>query len=153
MTTTDSDDRLEIRGLVETYARCADRIDGAGLAALFAPDGVLRIFERGNPEPVRERIGREEIATAIGGLSRYDVTMHTVANHYVELLGDTATGETYCRACHIRPVEGGEGGGSGARENYVMNIRYVDRYVRLAEGWRIATRELQVEWTEVAPIL
>ena len=144
------DDRAELRDLVEAYARFADRIDNEALAGLFAPDGELRIFERGNPEPVRQRIGRAEIAEAIKGLSRYDVTMHTVGNHYVELDGDRASGETYCRACHVRPVEDGE---ADARENYVMNIRYLDEYVRLPEGWRIATRELQVEFTEVFPIL
>lgn len=143
-------DRLEIRRIVDDYARCADRIDNEGLASLFAPDGVLRIFERGNPEPVRERVGRGEIAEAIKGLSRYEVTMHLVANHYVVIDGDSATGETFCRACHIRPVEGGA---PDARENYVMNIRYLDAYVRRPEGWRIATRELQVEWTEVVPIV
>jgi hypothetical protein len=117
---------------------------------LFAPDGVLRIFERGNPEPVRQRNGRAEIAEAIKGLSRYEVTMHSVSNHYVALNGDVASGETYCRATHVRPVEGGA---PEARENYVMNIRYLDDYVRLPEGWRIAKRELQVEFTEVFPIL
>jgi hypothetical protein len=34
-----------------------------------------------------------------------------------------------------------------------MNIRYLDDYVRLPEGWRISKRELQVEFTEVFPIL
>lgn len=143
------DDRRAIRALVDDYARMADRIDNVGLAALFTPDGVLRICERGNPEPVRMRTGRAEIAEAITGLSRYVVTMHLVANHYVELAGDAATGESYCRASHVRPVEGGP---DGALENYVMNIRYLDRYVRLDEGWRIAERELQVEWTEVVPV-
>lgn len=149
MNDTDLADRLAIRRLADDYARCADRIDNEGLAALFTPDGVLRVCERGNPEPVRMRTGRAEIAQAIEGLSRYEVTMHYVANHYVEIDGDTATGETYCRACHIQPVEGGP---AGARENHVMNIRYLDRYVRLDEGWRIAERELQVEWTETIPI-
>jgi len=141
------DDRAALRALVDDYARCADRIDGEGLASLFAPDGVLRICERGNPEPVRQRVGRAEIAAAIAGLSRYEVTMHLVGNHYVDIDddGDAATGETYCRASHIRTVEGGP---PGARENHVMNIRYLDRFVRLPEGWRIAERELQVEWTE-----
>lgn len=143
-------DRDAIRLLVDDYARHADRIDNEALAGLFAPEGVLRIFERGNPEPVRQRFGRAEIAEAIKGLSRYDVTLHFVANHYVDLDGDIARGETYCRACHVRPVEGGA---PEARENYVMNIRYLDEYVRLAEGWRIAKRELQVEFTEVFPIL
>lgn len=150
MNPAELDDRLAIRALVEDYARFADRIDNDALAALFTPDGVLRIFERGIAEPVRERVGRGEIAEAIKGLSRYEVTMHLVANHYVILDGDRASGETYCRACHIRPVEGG---GPDARENYVMNIRYLDEYVRLDEGWRIATRELQVEFTEVFPVL
>ena len=146
----DLGDRLAIRALVDEYGRCADRIDGPGLAALFTPDGVLRICERGTPEPVRQRHGRREIAEAIGGLSRYDVTMHLVANQLVEIDGDAATGETYCRASHIRPVEGAA---PDARENYVMNIRYLDRYLRLDEGWRISERELQVEWTEVVPVV
>ena len=142
-------DRLEIRRVVDEYARFADRLDGEGLSGLFAPDGVLRIFERGNPEPVRQRVGRSEIAEAIKGLSRYDVTLHMVGNHYAALDGDRASVETYCRACHIRPVEGGD---ADARENYVMNIRYLDEFVRLADGWRIAQRELQVEFTEVIPV-
>lgn len=146
---SEQDDLRAIRRLVDDYSRSADRIDATGLAALFTPDGVLRIFERGNPEPVRERVGREEIATAIAGLTRFEVTMHLNGNHYVDLDGDTATGETYCRASHVRPVEGGP---EGARENYIMNIRYLDRFERLDEGWRIAQRELQVEWTEVAPV-
>jgi len=143
-------DRYEIRKIVDDYALFADRVDNESLAGLFAPDGVLRIFERGNPEPVRQRIGREEIAEAIKGLSRYDVTLHAVSNHYVEIEGDVATGESYCRASHIRSVEGGA---PEARENYIMNIRYLDEFIRTTEGWRIAKRELQVEFTEVSPIL
>ena len=143
-------DRHEIRKIVDDYALFADRIENEALAALFAPEGVLRIFERGNPEPVRQRIGRAEIAEAIKGLSRYDVTLHVVSNHYVDIDGDVATGESYCRASHIRAVEGGD---AVARENYVMNIRYLDDFIRTTEGWRIAKRELQVEFTEVSPIL
>jgi hypothetical protein len=143
-------DRHEIRKIVDDYALFADRIDNKALAGLFAPEGILRIFERGNPEPVRQRIGQSEIAEAIKGLSRYDVTLHVVSNHYVEIDGDIATGESYCRASHIRAVEGGA---PEARENYVMNIRYLDDFIRTTGGWRIAKRELQVEFTEVFPIL
>ena len=143
-------DRHEIRKIVDDYALFADRIDNEALAGLFAPEGILRIFERGNPEPVRQRIGQSEIAEAIKGLSRYDVTLHVVSNHYVDIDGDVATGESYCRASHIRAVEGGA---PEARENYVMNIRYLDDFIRTTEGWRIAKRELQVEFTEVFPIL
>ncbi len=143
-------DRRAIRAIVDDYARYADRIDNEALAGLFTPDGALLIFDGGSTRPVRERHGRAEISEAIKGLSRYEVTMHSVTNHYVEFDGDAATGETYCRASHIRPVEGGL---AGARENYVMNIRYLDDYLRLPEGWRIARRELQVDFTEVYPVL
>ena len=139
-------DRLAIRQLVDDYARAADRVDGEAAAGLFAPDGVLRIFNRGTDEPVRERAGREAIATAFAGLSRYEVTLHVVANHYVEIGVDTGTGETYCLAHHIHT------GDDGARLDYVMAIRYLDRYVRLDEGWRLERRELQVEFTEDRPV-
>jgi uncharacterized protein (TIGR02246 family) len=139
-------DRLAIRQLVDDYARAVDVPDGEAAAALFVPDGELRIFERGNPEPVRGRDGREDIATAMSGLSRYDTTLHFVGNHYSTIDGDTATGETYCLAHHIREVEG-----QGTMD-YVMAIRYLDAYRRTDEGWRIERRHLQLEFTEDRPV-
>lgn len=142
-------DRLAIRELVDLYARAADRVDGVAAAALFTEDGALRIFERGTAEPVRERLGREAIATAFAGLSRYEVTLHVVANHLVELAGDAATGETYCLAHHVRSIGEGE---AAHRSDHVMAIRYLDTYERTDEGWRIAGRHLQVEFTEERPV-
>lgn len=146
----DLTDRVEIRRVVDSYARCADRVDNEGAAALFTPDGILRIFERGTLEPVRERIGRDEISAAFKGLDRYEVTLHVVGTHLVEIDGDTATGETYCIAHHVRAVE--SGGGPDGRADHVMHIRYLDEFSRFPEGWRIARRELQVEFTEDRPV-
>lgn len=145
-----SADRLAIRELVDRYARAADRVDGAAAAALFTPDGALRIFERGGDAAVRERLGREAIATAFAGLSRYDVTLHVVANHLIEFTGeDAATGETYCLAHHVRTI--GEGV-EAHPSDHLMAIRYLDQYRRTEEGWRIAQRHLQVEFTEEHPV-
>lgn len=143
-------DRLELRDLVEAYAFRVDSDDPGSAALLFAPDGELRIFNAGQIEPVRERIGRDAIATAMVGLRRYDRTLHVVANQAVELDGDTATGHTYCLAHHVRDVERPDG--VVAPFDYVMHVRYLDRYVRLDEGWRIAQRHLQVEFTEDRPV-
>ena len=142
-------DRLAIRELVDRYARAADRVDGEGAAALFTEQGALRIFERGTEAPVRERIGREAIATAFAGLSRYDVTLHVVANHLIELDGDAATGETYCLAHHVRTI--GEGDDAHPSD-HLMAIRYLDTYERTEQGWRIAQRHLQLEFTEERPV-
>ncbi|MCW2548822.1 MAG: nuclear transport factor 2 family protein [Mycobacterium sp.] len=149
MTTFDRErlaDQLEIRQLAADYARGVDVPDGKRVADLFLPDGVLRICHRGKSEPVGERVGREAIASAMDGLTRYEKTMHVVANQYIDLSGDSATGETYCLAHHIREVEG------KGLMNYVMAIRYLDQYSRADEGWRIAVRELQVEFTEDRPV-
>jgi len=140
-------DRLAIRRLVDDYARAADRVDGAAAGACFTPDGVLRICNRGQAEPVRMRTGPDEIAAAFAGLGRYDVTLHVVANHYVDLDGDAAPGETYCLAHHIHDADDGTG-----KLDYVMAIRYLDQYRRTEAGWRLAQRELQVEFTEDRPV-
>lgn len=139
-------DELELHQLAADYARGVDVPDGKRVAELFLPDGVLRIFHRGKVEPFSERVGREAIALAMNGLTRYQTTLHVVANQYLELAGDAATGETYCLAHHIREVEG-----KGLMD-YFMAIRYLDEYSRTDEGWKIAVRELQVEFTEDRPV-
>jgi hypothetical protein len=135
------EDKLALRELAEAYARCADRVDGEGLAALFLPEGVLRIVRRGVDDPPAVRNGRAEIATAIKRLDRYVKTFHMVGNQYLTVDGDDATGETYCIAHHLL-------GESGEQIDHVMMIRYQDRFRREPDGWRIAVRELQVDWTE-----
>jgi hypothetical protein len=135
------EDRVALRDLVEAYARCADRIDGEGLAALFMPEGVLRIVRRGVEETPAERVGRDEIASAIKRLDRYVATFHFVGNHYVTVDGDEATGEAYCVAHHLL-------GESGSQIDHVMMIRYQDQYRRQPDGWKLAVRELRVDWTE-----
>ena len=139
-------DELELRQIAADYARGVDVPDGQSVADLFLADGVLRICHRGKDAPFSERIGREAIATAMAGLSRYETTMHVIANQYLDIAGDSAKGETYCMAHHIRQVEG------KGLMNYVMGIRYLDEYRRTGEGWKIALRELQVEFTEDRPV-
>ena len=139
-------DELELRQIAADYARGVDVPDGKRVADLFLPDGVLRIHHRGKAEPFSERVGREAIASAMGGLTRYETTMHVIANQYIDLHGDSATGETYCLAHHVRQVEG-----KGLMD-YVMAIRYLDEYARTGQGWKIALRDLQVEFTEDRPV-
>jgi SnoaL-like domain len=139
-------DQLELRQIAADYARGVDIPDGKQVADLFLPDGVLRICHRGKAEPFAERVGRDAIGAAMAGLTRYEKTMHVIANQYIDVDGDSATGETYCLAHHIREVEG------KGLMNYVMAIRYLDEYSRTGEGWKIAVRELQVEFTEDRPV-
>lgn len=133
-------DRLALRDLVDAYAFAADAADGPALAALFAPDGVLVVEAPPDRGGRRERRGRHEIAGAIAGLARYDVTTHFVGTHRVLVDGDGATGETYCLAHHIV-------GGSDT----IWSVRYRDRFRRTEEGWRFASRHVGVEWVAEQP--
>lgn len=134
-------DEIALRRLAEDYARCADRVDGDGLAALFVHDGVIRII---TPDGVtsRELVGRARIADAITRLDRYVATMHVVANHYADVHGDIANAEVYCHAHHLVPAAG-----ERAAHDHVMMIRYRDRCRREPGGWRFVERVVHVAWT------
>jgi ketosteroid isomerase-like protein len=136
-------DRVALRELVEAYAHNVDRLDPEAVAALFSPDGVLKIYE-GDPatvEPDRVRTGQREIATALAGLSRYEVTTHFLGQQSVQIDGDMATGETYCMAHHITATD-------GERLDKVLSIRYLDRFRRIDARWRIEERVLVVDWRD-----
>jgi ketosteroid isomerase-like protein len=132
-------DRDALRRLVERYATAVDHRDVASAAGCFVPEGRLRV---GDDAPLE---GRDAIVSALGRLSRYEVTAHLLghSNHVVD--GDRATGESSCRAHHVYED-------AGVRRDWVMAIRYVDRYVRAGDGWRIEDRHLVVDWLEDRPL-
>jgi hypothetical protein len=139
-------DRLAIQYLVHTYARSADRRESATAAGCFTDDGRLLIFREGDGDtPTTERTGHAQIAEAMDGLSRWQVTMHMVGQHTSWLDGDSATGETYCLAHHLYERD-------GVRMDRVMHIRYLDQYRRTPDGWRIAERHLHEDWVEYRPV-
>ena len=132
-------DRDALRRLVEAYATAVDHRDVEAAAGCFVPDGRLTVADEA---PLQ---GRDAIVGALGRLSRYEVTAHLLghSNHAVE--GDRATGESWCRAHHVYDD-------GGTRRDWVMAIRYLDRYVRADEGWRIEDRHLVVDWLEDRPL-
>lgn len=138
-------DRARLRDLVYRYARGADRIDPGTVADTFTPDGTLVMYREPGADPVTLS-GRAEIAAAIQALSRYLSTTHVVANHLVDLIGDRATGETYCLAHHIYERD-------GVRRDKLMSIRYLDEFIRTPDGWRITTRVLHCDWTADTPLI
>ncbi len=139
-------DSAALADLAATYARCVDRKDPEGVAACFAPDGMLRRIDMAaGGKMLGERTGRDEIARAISRMS-YHSTFHFLGQQQFETDGDTATGETYCVAHHLTVPEDGS-----AATDFVMYIRYQDQFVRLDEGWRLAVRELHIDWTETRP--
>ena len=133
-------DRVALRHLVDSYAVGCDRRDIDILQACFVAGGTNTVhwLDR-DPTSMTAPHDLERIPT---GLARYDRTFHFVGNHRVELDGDAASGDVYCFAHHITGTN-----------DFVMAIRYEDRYTRTPDGWRIATRDLRLQWTANETIL
>ncbi len=131
-------DRIELRDLVDGYARAADRGDRAALEALFLPDATLTVRRPGAEPHTYEGAGA--LGEIVPRLGRYARTFHFVANHWCSVNGAEATGEAYCEAHHVR-VDG------SSATDVVLTICYLDAYARTADGWRFARREVQILWT------
>ncbi|HET7654242.1 MAG TPA: nuclear transport factor 2 family protein [Acidimicrobiales bacterium] len=120
------------------YARGADRRDVDLFLSAFADGAVLRVFDPATADaPVSTRDTPERLANVIDRLGTYDATYHLLAQSAYD--GDT--GEVYCVAHHLKRSEG---------TDFVMYIRYRDRYTHDtdADEWRIAARDVLVDWTE-----
>jgi ketosteroid isomerase-like protein len=136
----DTDDRVALRALVEAYAFAVDGRDCAKFVDLFSDDATLGVYDVSGAA-TGSYAGRGELDQLPRRLERYDRTMHLVHNHDVQLDGDEASGEVYCTAHHL------SGAGPGASDR-VLTIRYLDRYRREPDRWRIRTREVRVQWLE-----
>ncbi|MGE3621998.1 MAG: nuclear transport factor 2 family protein [Acidimicrobiia bacterium] len=133
-------DRLEIIQKMHDYAFAIDDRDWDLLASVFLPDAVMDVDRHGTKE------GFPAILATISQVtSELDLTHHIVGNASVLTLdGDEATTRCYLWAQHV--LRGTPGG-----DNYVVGGQYRDRFVRTAQGWRIAHRTLTGLWTDGNP--
>ena len=120
---------LDFRAIEHLMVRYADRIDAndpEGAAACFAEDGIGKYWG--------ECRGRKEIAARLGKiLDLFSSTSHHLSNVSIHLDGDRATAMSYVYAFH-RMAD------TGDPLHYWG--RWVDRLVRVDEGWRFAEREV-----------
>jgi hypothetical protein len=131
-------DELAIRDLAYRYARMVDRRDWSEIPRVFTPDCELM----GTGFLMR---GHAELAAGLRKIDMFSATQHCVHNQVTCLDGDRATGEFYCVANHIHVRDGVE-------YKLDMGIRYEDRYVRTADGWRLEKRMLNLIWQQDLPL-
>jgi ketosteroid isomerase-like protein len=136
-------DERELRALAADYAAGVDRRDQQRLLSVFTPEGVLERYDAGVVDAPRGVIrGHEELARITERIASYDATFHFIGQATYRADGDGAVGEVYCTARHLTRTRHGA-------TDFTMFIRYVDRYARVADGWRIAQRKLFLDWTEM----
>ncbi|MGW8766532.1 LUD domain-containing protein [Streptomyces sp. NPDC055815] len=131
-------DRVEIEALRGEFTDAVMMRDRPRLAALFTPDGALRM-----PNIPVEQIGPEEILAGGERLqAQWDFFVQNTHPGTIELDGDTATGRAYIQEL-AQTLDGRQG------QNYAV---YHDRYRRTEEGWRFAERVYEVRYLDTSPL-
>jgi uncharacterized protein (TIGR02246 family) len=121
------EDEMAIRALAAAYADAVNRRDADGMAAVFAPDGIIE--KPGYGDPVQ---GRELIARRYRRLQRErQFLCQMIHSGVVHVAGDRATARWWFSEMKL-PADGGD---------WLSMIGvYQDEVVRLPEGWRFARR-------------
>jgi hypothetical protein len=134
--------RQEIADVLVRYARGIDRLDWDLVRDCYHPDAY---DDHGGIAGTVD----DFIAGGQKYLQRFAATMHFLGNMLIEVdevNGDLARAETYAVAYHR--VEDADGGG----KDDIFGIRYVDRFERRHDRWRIAHRVVANEWRRVEPV-
>ncbi len=147
--------RQKVYDVLTRYCRALDRCDVALMKSVYHEDGFddHGIFQ-GNAQAFAEYIIREI-------QEWFEVTTHAICNVHMELDGDVAYTESYLLAYHIvRPEKMDDIFGSTYmkqfsaspamedRHLYLFGGRYVDRLERRQGEWRIARRQVVMDWNE-----
>jgi hypothetical protein len=125
-------DREAIRDCLYRYARGIDRCDEAMLRSAYWPDAIDdHLAFRGTPE--------ELIAWTMPILRTMDQSMHMIGNILIRIDGDRADVESYFYGFHrLR-------GDAGPRDT-IGSGRYLDKFERRGDEWRIAERLVVTDW-------
>ena len=137
--------RAELWSLSVRYARTVDRRDSEGFLDVFLPDAVLTMHVPAGAGASTTYRGRDDLTRIpVRMAERYLATFHHLGQADYDVSGHAAEGEVYCVAHHLM-------GGPEEFTDYVMHIRYGDRYSLSGSRWYIAERRVQVDWTETRP--
>ena len=87
----------------------------------------------------------EHIAESIReSQAQYQGTMNLVGTHSARVDGDRALAETYVVSHHFRADD-------NQSWDDQAGTHYVDRFVRVSEGWRICERTANLRWFKSVP--
>ncbi|HKY91882.1 MAG TPA: nuclear transport factor 2 family protein [Nevskiaceae bacterium] len=124
-------DRVELEALVTEYAQAIDDRAWDRLDQVFTPDAQIDYTAMGGIKG-----SYPEIKKWLGeALAFFPGFMHLCGNFRFQVTGDTATGSIACFNPMIVPRQDQSGA-----DTMFLGLWYEDRYVRTAQGWRIAAR-------------
>jgi len=129
-------DKQQLHDVVMRLHSGIDRLDEELIASSLAPGFRYGIRVGMTPEEFAQNVRRMHTEDFVGTGVRLTATQHSIANELFDVHGDVAYGELYSRFYGVAE--------SGAV--LTMILRYVDRYVRTAGGWRLMERDPVVDW-------
>lgn len=129
----------EIADVLHRYARGIDRLDFDLVRSCYHPDAY-------DDHGAMKGTVDEFIAAAKSFLPKWEVTMHFLGNMAIEVDGDVARAETYAVAYHRKALPDGSG------KDDIWGIRYVDRFEKRDDEWKISYRVVAQEWRRVEPV-
>jgi hypothetical protein len=130
-------DRMEVERLVRQYMRGLDRV---------LPDLVQNVFHDDALVDYGAYVGAASgfIDFACEFLKGCEATHHFVGQMDIELEDRVGHGEVYFNAYHRLSKD-------GVSTDLFVAGRYKDRYENRGQGWRIASRNLIVDWSRTEP--
>lgn len=131
-------DREAIRDCIHRYARGIDRVDEEMLRSAYWPDAI---DDHGG---LYAGPASEFIDQAMRNMPSAGDTVHIVTNILIRIEGDRAKAESYVYAIQCMP-------GEGATRDVLTAARYLDKFERRGDEWRIAERSVAIDWFREYP--
>lgn len=130
-------DRLAIQDVLTKHSRGVDRAEEATLKSAYWPDATVAYGGFNG-------LAHEFCEYLPAGIKQYAATQHTITNVDIDLRGDEARVETYVTAYHYFANDEGQ----DTEMTYLG--RYLDRMVKRGDVWKIAHRQVVMDWNQNA---
>lgn len=135
MNADDAAAHIEITQVLYRYSRGVDRGDREMIRSVYHPDAL-------DNHGAWTGLGVEFADRIVDSLDGATLTaQHHITNALIELDGETAACESYFLAYHPSRDE------AGAEVLAAAAGRYLDRFERRDDEWRIADRRVVLDWT------
>jgi hypothetical protein len=132
-------DRQEIVDLLALYSRAIDRMDEPLLRSLYHPDAT----QDAGPG-IFQGTAMDFVTWKIALLSHVKNTFHMLGLPKIDMQGDSAVVETYFfQQLRLEKPTG--------REDLMIGGRYIDRFDRRNDVWKIAHRKELFDWVRTMP--
>lgn len=128
-------DEAEITRVLQRYCRGIDRLDEELIRSVYHDDAT---DDHGAFKGRASDFAPWVIKALV---ENYDATQHVLGQKAIDVQGDVAYGDTHVLAYHRKERDGGT-------DLITFGGRYVDRFERRNDEWKIADRVVVHEWSK-----